>query len=321
VAIRFRGSSARASLAALLLLALPASAQVPEEPELVPVNPKLSAHSRWFDPVRIYDLQKDHYPLPDSQYPRNLKYRVFSAVGYDLANTMVIRGPNRDRNGNPELVIVDTLGNPGVTKDTIVELRKAGVLPATGKLPIRAIIYTHNHIDHAYGVHGYLEEADRPPCLPADPNKPGPDGAFDVDHENPNCIAIIAQAQIDEGVGNTATVTGTIIDARSTYMYGSFIPRNRVNDGIGPNEKSKKGFDPSYRMPSRLFNEELLVKAAGVEMKVIYVPSETEDELAIFLPDRRNTTGVQAAPNDWGGRGLLFSAEVIQGPAGVPQPL
>ena len=46
-----------------------------------------------------------------------------------------------------------------------------------------------------------------------------------------------------------------------------------------------------------------------------YAPSETEDELAIFLPDKRNTTGVQSDPNDWGGRGLLFSAEVIQGPA------
>ena len=313
MAIRFHGTGTRALLAALLLT-LPALAQT-GEPELVPVNPKLSAHSRWFDPARIYDLQKDHFPLPDSQYPSGLSYRVFSAVGYDLANTMVIRGPNRDRNGNPELVIVNTLGNPGVTKDTIVELRKAGVLPATGKLPIRAIIYTHNHIDHAYGVHGYLDEADRPPCLPADPTKPGPDGAFDVNKDNPNCIAIIAQAQIDEGVGNTATVTGTIIDARSTYMYGSFIPRNRVNDGIGPNEKSKQGFDPSYRMPSRLFTNELLVKAAGVEMKIIYAPSETEDELAIFLPDKRNTAGVQFAANDWGGRGLLFSAEVIQGPA------
>lgn len=303
--------------AALLTLVLvsPVVPLAQEPPELVPVNPKLSAHTAWFEPVKIYDLKKEHFPLPDSAFPRGLKYETFSAVGYDLANTIVIHGPNRAADGKRELVIVDTLGNPGITKDTIAAMRKSGVLPATGKLPIRAIVYTHNHIDHAYGVHGYLDEADRPPCPPANPEKAGPDGYYDVDKDNPDCIAIIAQAEIDEGVGNTATVTGTIIDARSSYMYGSFIPRNRVNDGIGPNEKSKPGYQPAYRMPSRLFTEELLVKAAGVEMKIIYVPSETNDELSIFIPDARNSDGVQSPPNDWGGPGLLLSAEVIQGPA------
>jgi hypothetical protein len=109
--------------AALCLLAmLPASAQEP--PELVPVNPKLSAHTAWFEPVKIYDLKKEHFPLPDSAYPRGLKYDVYSAVGYDLANTIVIHGPNRTTDGKRELIIVDTLGNPGVTKDAIAAMRK-----------------------------------------------------------------------------------------------------------------------------------------------------------------------------------------------------
>ena len=296
-------------------------------PEAVPVNPLLSAHSSWFDPVHIYDLQKEHFPLADSDYPKGLSYEVFSAVGYDLANTIVIKGPARP-DGQRELVIVDTLGNPGITADTIAALRSAGVLPKVGKLPIRAIIYTHNHIDHAYGVHGYLAEADRPPCKPANPENPGPDTFYDVDKDAPSCVAIIAQAQIDDGVGTTATVTGTIIDARSSYMYGAFIPKSHVNDGIGPQEKSKivtvpdgHGGEkrvlikPSYQMPSRLFTDQLLVKAAGVEMKLIYVPSETEDELSVFVPDARNTTGATPRPDDWGGRGLLLSAEVIQGPS------
>ncbi|HVZ50346.1 MAG TPA: alkyl sulfatase dimerization domain-containing protein [Pseudolabrys sp.] len=308
---------APAALAALFVFAQPVLAQPPSEPpELVPVNPKLSAHTNWFEPVKIYDLQRDHYPLPDKDYPKGLSYRVYSAVGYDLANTIVVKGPNLTKDGLNELVIIDTLGNPGITKDTIAAMRKAGVLPpAPAKLPIRAIIFTHNHIDHAYGVDGYLDEADRPPCQPANPEKAGPDGYFDVDKDNPNCIAIIGQTEIDDGVGNTATVTGTIIDARSSYMYGSFIPRNHVNDGIGPQEKSKPGYIPAYRMPSRTFSNQLLVKAAGVQMKLIYVPSETNDELSVFVPDARNHTAVQANTDDWGGPGLLFSAEVIQGPS------
>lgn len=304
----------RATTAAALLAAITVPSFAQEPPELVPVNPKLSAHTRWFEPVQIYDIKKDHFPL--REIPRGLKYEVHSAVGYDLANTMVIKGPAKTKDGLNEFIIVDTLGNPGITKDTIEALRKSGALPPKpAKLPIRAIVYTHNHIDHAYGVDGYLAEADRPPCPPADPTKAGPDGYFDVDKETPDCISIIAQVEIDDGVGNTATVTGTIIDARSSYMYGSFIPRNHVNDGIGPQEKSKPGYQPGYRMPSRTFSEQLLVRAAGVDMKVIYVPSETNDELAIFLPDRRNSLDPPPNAQDWGGPGLLFSAEVIQGPA------
>lgn len=81
----------------------------------VPINPLLKNHTNWFDPVRIYDLRKDHYPLPDERFPTEIKYDVFSAVGYDLANTMVIKGPRRD--GRREIVIVDTLGNPGIARE------------------------------------------------------------------------------------------------------------------------------------------------------------------------------------------------------------
>lgn len=315
----------------------------------VPINPLLKNHTNWFEPVKIYDLRKEHYPLADALFPKDIKYDVYSAVGYDLANTMVIRGPKRS-DGQREIVIVDTLGNPGITKEVINTFRKTKdangepILPQ-GKLPIRAIIYTHNHIDHTFGVWGYLTEADRPPCKPADPKKAGDDGYFDVDAQNKDCVAVIGQYNINDGVGTTAFVTGTIIDARSSYMYGNFLRNykdggNQVNDGIGPQEYGCC-FDPetqtcvtakekaagkkcvtlqgSYRMPSRTFSEELYVTAAGVQMKIIYVPSETNDELAIFLPDKLNSGANVVAsslkPDDWWGRGLLFSAEVIQGPS------
>ncbi len=54
--------------------------------------------------------------------------------------------------------------------------------------------------------------------------------------------------------------------------------------------------------------------AAGIHMKLVWVPSETDDELAIFVPDQLNfqeKRGVRRAE----GSGLLLSAEVIQGPA------
>jgi alkyl sulfatase BDS1-like metallo-beta-lactamase superfamily hydrolase len=300
---------------------------------IVPANTLLAQHSNWFSPAKIYDLSKEHYPLP--RYPQGLGYEVYSAVGYDLANTILIKGPNRDAKGNRELVVIDTLGNPEVTHRTIRAFREAGVLPRcpkfefgepvpdTCRLPLRAVIYTHNHIDHTFGVWGYLGAADRPPCPVADPQVAGADTLFDTAVDARDCVAVIGQAKINDGVGTTALVTGTIIDARSSYMYGSFIPRNHVNSGIGPAEKGaaieidgkKVLVNGSYRMPSRTFNAELKVIAAGVQMQLVYVPSETNDELAVFLPDRRNRAGSPATDDDWSGPGLLQSAEVIQGPS------
>ena len=352
----------RASLCSIVLLFVFCSQSIAQnsqkQVEQVPINPLLKNHTNWFDPVKIYSLKQDHYPLPDADYPKDIKYEVYSAVGYDLANTMIIKGPKTNSKGQREVVIVDTLGNPGITKEVIKQFRTTRgadgdfILPPTGPLPIKAIIYTHNHIDHTFGVWGYLTEADRPPCPQEDPTKPGADGYFDADTgRDKDCVTIIGQYKINDGVGTTAFITGTIIDARSSYMYGNFLRNykeegggNQVNDGIGPQEygccfdsdkqrcltlkeraelraagKQCENLQGSYRMPSRTFNEELYVTAAGVQMKIIYVPSETNDELAVFLPDKLNSGGNVVAralkPADWWGRGLLFSAEVIQGPS------
>src|SRR5438270_3384135 len=78
-------------------LAQESSARDKELVQQVPINPLLKNHTNWFDPVKIYDLRRDHHPLPDDQFPKDLKYDVYSAVGYDLANTMVIKGPSRNR--------------------------------------------------------------------------------------------------------------------------------------------------------------------------------------------------------------------------------
>ncbi len=333
----FVKNAVAAAGAAVLFAAMPAVAQESQAPVadvgIVPANVLLAEHSNWFTPAKIYDLAKEHWPLPS--YPAELGYEAYSAVGFDLANTILIKGPARDAKGNRELIVIDTLGNPEVSHRTLQAFRAQGILPscpefALGqpvpeacKLPLRAIIYTHNHIDHTFGVWGFLGSADRPPCAVADPQVAGADTLLDTAAENRDCVAVIGQYKINDGVATTSLNTGTIIDARSSYMYGSFIPRNHVNSGIGPQELvafvevdgRKVAVNGSYRMPSRTFDNELKVIAAGVQMQLIYVPSETNDELAVFLPDRRNRTGTPPSDDDWSGPGLLQSAEVIQGPS------
>jgi len=287
----------------LLTLSLAAPAAAVGWP---PVNRLLEQHSNWFEPIKIWDTQTDAYSK--AHLPAGLTYKSYTAVGYNLANTILLVGPQG-------IVVVDTLGDVETAHQVLADARKTGYLPATGKLPIRAIIYTHNHIDHTAGVEAFLQEADHPACPPEKKADAGKDTPFDADREAPRCVTVIGQENIVDSIANTATVIGTMINVRSAYMYGSFlIPNGVVNDGIGPEVKEGTS---GFHMPSRTFSNQMDLAAAGIHMKLVYVPSETDDEFAVFVPDRLNTTGAQATaaqgPGD--GPGLLLSAEVIQGPS------
>jgi alkyl sulfatase BDS1-like metallo-beta-lactamase superfamily hydrolase len=294
-------------LALQISISAPAFAQQPTPPEKakeeVPANPRLIRHTNFFTPKRVYDLQLDPYSKP--HLPEGLNYQTYTAVGYDLANSIMIVGPDKG------IIIVDTLGDEQSAVEVAKLFRQRLHLPANSPLPIKAIIYTHNHIDHTAGVQGYLKNADRKPCLPESEKNQGLDGTLIA---NGNCVEIIGQKNIVDSVINTATVAGNIINPRSVYMYGNMIPQaDRTNNGIGPFISPGT---PTFQMPSRTFTNELKFAAAGVNMKIIYVPSETDDELAIFLPDNMNRRdGGVAREDGWGGKGLLLSAEVIQGPS------
>lgn len=273
-------------------------------------SPRLEKHSNFFKPT-VYDLQTD--AKSKDHFPKGLGYLAFSAVGYDLANSVMLVDLS-----DGGIVIIDTLGDQK-TSTNVINNQFRPVLQSIGqkygfkygdKLPFKALIYTHNHIDHTGGVEGYLKAADRPPCAPVTSKTQGQDGSMTT---NPKCVEIIGQENIIESVMITATVAGNIINPRSAYMYGSILPHGPVNDGIGP-QVNKGNPGPGFRMPSRTFTNELLVTAGKIKMKLIYVPSETNDELAVFLPNSQNKKG-GAPSKDWGGEGLLQSAEVIQGPS------
>jgi len=309
--------SVQVTLVLLLVAALSAAAAVtpqaaplnaPLRTENQPANRHLVQHSNFFTPEQIWNLQTDAYSR--GERPQGLAYDAYSAVGYDLANAIVLM------NAKKEIIVVDTLGARESAEAVIQAYRAQGIFPPADPknprdLPLRAIIFTHNHIDHTGGVEGWLEHAQTPACAPENPEEPGADGPYDADRSSPGCVVILAQQKIVDSVTNTATVIGTMINPRSAYMYGSFLGPGRINDGIGPNENPGEA---GFRMPSRTFANDLYVTVAGLKLHLVYVPSETDDELAVFLPDGLNG-GPKTGADEWGGRGLLLSAEVIQGPS------
>ncbi|MEP7339342.1 MAG: hypothetical protein ABI977_16515, partial [Acidobacteriota bacterium] len=74
-------------LALIAGLGAVASAQERSANQQIKNNPLLEQHSNFFK-KKVYDLHKD--PKSSKYFPPDLSYQAYSAVGYDLANTIVL---------------------------------------------------------------------------------------------------------------------------------------------------------------------------------------------------------------------------------------
>lgn len=189
---------------------------------------------------------------------------VYSAVGWQLANIVMIEG-------NDGIIIVDTGDNTVLSRQILAEFRKI-----TDK-PIRAIIYTHFHPDHVMGA-----------------------GAFTTKKNvDAGRVKIYAHDTLLTNVLTQGVVTGPILSMRTAYTIGIALPekdREGMNGGIGPNPGSMT--PSSFIAPTTTFSKELKVTIAGVDLEMYHVPSESPDEICVYLPQNN----------------VLLSAEVIQGP-------
>jgi alkyl sulfatase BDS1-like metallo-beta-lactamase superfamily hydrolase len=187
---------------------------------------------------------------------------VYCAVGFGLANSTVIVG----RDG---VIIVDAMESVDAAKAALDEIRKI-----TDK-PVKAVIYTHNHTDHINGVKAFVSEED----------------------VKSGRVQIYAHETMIDTVISNASVIAPILGLRSAYSFGLALEQGAegaVNQGIGP--RLIRG-QSSFIAPTRTFKESLDVEVAGVKLHLRYAPSETDDEIVVWLPESK----------------LLQTAEVIQG--------
>ncbi|MBI3783575.1 MAG: MBL fold metallo-hydrolase [Deltaproteobacteria bacterium] len=187
---------------------------------------------------------------------------VYCAVGWGLANMTMI-------DGTDGVIIVDTLESVDNAREALAALRRFS------DKPVKAIIYTHNHYDHVMGALGVVK---------------GEDVAS-------GAVPIYAHATMMRGLLNQLSVVGEAVGIRSLYTFGAFLsksPSGSINEGIGPTlVQGAPGFIP----PTQTFTDTLALNIAGVDLQLIYAPSETDDEIVVWLPKQK----------------LLQSAEVIQG--------
>ncbi len=176
---------------------------------------------------------------------------VYVAVGYALANSILIEGDGG-------VIIVDTTESQGAAQAIKVEFDKITTAP------VRAVIYTHNHPDHVNGTRIF---------------------AGDSQPE------VYAHDTLER-----------LVDRRNGEVAGAMLPRNirqfaitlpdaaRPNAGIGSKVvigAAARGGDNAFMAPTKTFSDELEFEAAGLKVKLVHAPGETDDQIYVWLPEKR----------------------------------
>ena len=172
---------------------------------------------------------------------------IYVGVGYGLANSIMVETSNN-------VVIIDTLGSEENAQELYDKFRKV-----TDK-PVKAIIYTHNHLDHVGGATIFYDEF-----------KP----------------EIYAQENITYNLDNITTTIRPIIFERSARQFGIPLPENEIiHQGIGGFLEIDSSSVLGIVRPSILFDDKLTLEIDNLTFELVHVPGETDDHLYVYIPEK-----------------------------------
>jgi len=174
---------------------------------------------------------------------------VYVAIGYGIANSILLEG----KDGT---VIIDTLESAEAARAV-----KQAFDRITTK-PLKAIVFTHFHPDHTFGA-----------------------GVFAQGQK----IDVIAHEKTLRELDQMLSLTQEVTYQRAMRMYGTFLPKNEFeNVGIGPFILFNDQSTISYVRPDRTFSGEgMKLTAAGLELELIHAPGETDDQIVVWLPEKK----------------------------------
>ncbi|MEO1913240.1 MAG: alkyl sulfatase dimerization domain-containing protein [Myxococcales bacterium] len=186
--------------------------------------------------------------------------RIYQVRGYDLANMTLVEG-------DTGWIVIDVMTTEETARAAMDLVREH-----LGTKPVKAVIYTHSHIDHFGGIRGVLPDADAAAGVPII----APDGF------------------LEEAVSENV-LAGTAMARRASYMFGFLLERNaraHVDSGLG------KGTAPgTYGLvaPTELVTGvERVMNLDGLEVVFQNTPgAEAPAELMAYFPTLRAMCGAE----------------------------
>jgi len=182
------------------------------------------------------------------------KRNIYQVRGFDLASMMIIEG-------NKGIILIDPMTSVETAR-VALELYRANVQGGR-KRPVKAVIYTHSHIDHYGGVGGVVSQAE----VDKGVNIIAPDGFLD--------------AAVSENI-----FAGWAMARRALYQYGSLLekgPRGQVDSGLG---KGKSNGTVTLIAPTITIRKPLeKIDIDGVKMWFqLALDTEAPAEMLIWFP-------------------------------------
>lgn len=178
---------------------------------------------------------------------------VWQARGYDLSVMSIIRGDSG-------WIVVD----PFISAEVATTVWEKLVVPKLGQRPIKAVIYTHSHVDHYAGVRGIIDEAD----------------------VASGKVKVIAPAAFTEAAVGENIIAGNAMSRRASYMYGNLIPKvatGQVDGGLG--KTTSTGTTGLILPTDHVTKTGENITLDGIELQIIMAPeSEAPAEFMFYMP-------------------------------------
>lgn len=222
----------------------------------------------------VWDMSRYDFLLADEEFDSihpslqrqallNMNYGLYEVVpdfiyqvrGFDLANMTLIRG-------DTGWILFDVL----LTAETAAAAL-ALASEALGELPVRAVVYSHSHIDHFGGVLGVITE----------------------DQVNAGEVRVIAPLGFMQEAVSENVYAGTAMSRRAVMQYGRAIPSSpfgQVDSAIGKGlSAGTTGLIAPTVVIGQDFEEHVI---DGVRVVFQNTPgTEAPAEMNAWFPDRR----------------------------------
>lgn len=187
---------------------------------------------------------------------------IYQVRGYDLSNMSIIESDNG-------WILVDPLTARETASQALLFAQKH-----LGKKPIKAILFTHSHIDHFGGVQGIIQHLS------------------DVERTE---LRIIAPEGFEEEATSENIIAGTAMSRRAMYMYGKNLAkteRGHIGTGLG---KGPAFGTFGIAVPTELIGEgNKNIDIDGVEFEFQIVSgSEAPAEFTFYLPKYKAFCGAE----------------------------